>query len=52
MKKGRRIVACLCAVLLGSAILTVQGADAHGRGSKRTYKKKDVGRDTARIDEK
>ena len=40
MKKGRRIVACLCAVLLGSAILTVQGADAHGRGKQTDYKKK------------
>ena len=40
MKKGRRIVACLCAVLLGSAILTIQGADAHGHGKQTDYKKK------------
>ncbi len=40
MKKGRRIVACLCAVLLGSAILTVQGTDAHGRGKQTDYKKR------------
>ena len=40
MKKGRRIVACLCAVLLGSAILTVQGVDAHGRGKQADNKRK------------